>query len=44
MRSVLYDCSMPHKGKKIKTVVAKDTCASCHGDQYDYSKVMPGTG
>lgn len=38
------DCHMPHKGKKIKTVVAKDTCASCHGDQYDYSKVMPATG
>ena len=38
------DCHTPHKGKNIKPVVAKETCKKCHGDTYDYAKIMPGSG
>jgi nitrate/TMAO reductase-like tetraheme cytochrome c subunit len=37
------DCHMPHALAKPKPA-AKDTCAACHKDRYDYAKIMPGTG
>lgn len=38
------DCHAPHAGKHIKPKVAKETCKTCHGDTYNYEKIMPGTG
>ncbi len=37
------DCHTPHALAKTKPA-AKAVCANCHGTQYDYAKIMPGTG
>jgi len=37
------DCHMPHSLAKPKPA-ARETCAACHGTQYDYAKIMPATG
>jgi nitrate/TMAO reductase-like tetraheme cytochrome c subunit len=36
------DCHSAHAVKGKPRTVARDTCQTCHGDQYDVNKIMPG--
>lgn len=38
------DCHTPHAVTGKAAVVASATCTGCHGDKFDWQKVMPGTG
>jgi hypothetical protein len=38
------DCHSPHVVTNKPTVAANATCTNCHGTQFDWQKVMPGTG
>ena len=35
---------MPHVVTAKPALEAKATCTQCHGAQYDWQKIMPGTG
>ena len=36
-------CHTPHALTGKATVAAAQSCVNCHGNQYDWQKVMPGT-
>jgi nitrate/TMAO reductase-like tetraheme cytochrome c subunit len=38
------DCHMPHAVTGKPMVEAKAACTQCHGSQFDWQKIMPGTG
>jgi hypothetical protein len=37
------DCHSPHAVSGKPRIDPKATCAGCHGSQYDWQKIMPGT-
>jgi nitrate/TMAO reductase-like tetraheme cytochrome c subunit len=38
------DCHMPHAISGRMVIQASATCTNCHGNQYDWQTIMPGTG